>query len=233
MIKIKSIKTKTMLSILPITIVLLLSLTSISYVLSKNSLTKEINEKMNYKLNELSLGIENKLVAHKRVAETLARTVEASTSTLSKDEYRKLLEKFAVVNGDTFGAGIWFEAYKYKADIKNFGPYAYKDGDKVSYTEDYSTDSYNYQGQDWYKNAQNTKNTVAWSKPYYDDISKTTMVTASAPFYDNSNNFLGATATDINLTSLQNIITDLKFGESGSGDSRPGAASLGLRRGRQ
>lgn len=216
MMKIKSIKIKTILSILPITIVLLLSLTSISYVLSKNSLTKEINDKMNYKLNELSLGIENKLVAHKRVAETLARTAEASTSTLSKDEYKNLLEKFAVVNGDTLGTGIWFEAYKYKADIKNFGPYAYKDGNTVSYTDDYSTDSYNYQGQDWYKNAQNTKNTVAWSEPYYDDTTKLTMVTTAAPFYDNSNNFLGATTADIDLTSLQNIITDLKFGESGS-----------------
>ncbi|GKX64876.1 methyl-accepting chemotaxis protein [Inconstantimicrobium mannanitabidum] len=214
--KIKSIKAKTMLSILPITVLLLVFLSSISYFISKKSLSTEINNKMNFKLNELSLDIQNKLVSHKRVAETLAKTVESTGTSISKDQYKNLVQKFAEVNGDTLGTGVWFEAYKYKADIKNFGPYAYKNDGKVVYTDDYATDTYNYMGQPWYKNAQNSRNSVAWSAPYYDESTKKTMVTTAVPFYDSASNFLGATTADIDLSDLQSIVTNLKFGQTGN-----------------
>ena len=41
---------------------------------------------------------------------------------MSKEQYARLLEKYMASNGDTFGGGTFFEPYKYKTDIKYFGP---------------------------------------------------------------------------------------------------------------
>jgi methyl-accepting chemotaxis protein len=212
----KTIRMRTLISILPSTIILLGVLSFSSYFISKNIINQEINNKMEYKVNELGSNIENKLIAHSRIAETLARTVEASGITMTKDEYKDIVQRFPSINPDTLGVGVWFEPNKYKNDVKFFGPYAYKDKDKIVYTEDYATDSYNYPSQEWYKAAKDTKQKLVWSPPYFDDATKITMVTTAAPFYDKDKNFLGTTTADINLTSLQDIVNKLSFGKTGN-----------------
>lgn len=212
----KTIRMRTIMSILPSTIILLVVLASFSYFISKNIINQEINNKMEFKVNEINSNIENKLIAHRRIAETLARTVEASGIRMTEDEYKDIVQRFLSINADTLGVGVWFEPNKYRNDVKFFGPYAYKDKDKTIYTEDYATDSYNYPEQQWYKFAKNTKENVVWSPPYVDDVTKITMVTTSAPFYDKDKNFLGITTADINLTNLQDIINNLSFGKTGS-----------------
>lgn len=215
MLKIKSIRTRTLVAILPVTIIILIVLSLSSYYAGKSIISQQIDSKISYKVDELQLSINNRITSHSRIAETLARTIEASGKSMSRDEYQKLVEKYAAINEDTLGAGVWFEPNKYKDDIKFFGPYAYKDGDKVVYTEDYMKDDYNYTSQDWYKMGQSTKDKVAWTAPYYDDTTKITMVTASAPFYDEKGNFLGETTADIDLTNLQKIINNVQFGTTG------------------
>jgi methyl-accepting chemotaxis protein len=212
----KTIRTRTLISILPSTIILLCVLSFSSYFISKNIINQEINNKMEYKVNELSSNIESKLIAHSRIAETLARTVEASGNSMTKDQYKAIVQSFPSINPDTLGTGVWFEPNKYKNDIKYFGPYAYKDNGKIVYTEEYATDSYNYPSQDWYKLAKTTNQNVVWSSPYVDDVTKITMVTTAAPFYDKDKNFLGTTTADINLTSLQDIVNKLSFGKTGN-----------------
>ena len=215
MIKIKSVRMRTLVSILPVTIILLIILSVSSYFAGKSIISKEIDSKINYKMNELKLSIDNRLNSHGRIAQTLARTVEVSDTSFTNVQYENLVEKFTAINGDTLGAGIWFEPNKYKSDINFYGPYAYKDSGKVVYTEDYMKEDYNYPSKDWYKAAKETKNPVAWTAPYYDETTKLTMVTAAAPFYDKTGNFIGTTTADIDLTSLQKIINDLKLGDTG------------------
>lgn len=214
MIKIKSIKLGTLLMMLPVIIILLIALLFSSYYVSKNILRKEINSKIENNINELKTVINSKLQLHSRVAETLARTLEATGSNMSPDDYKNLLKKYALVNSDTLGAGVWYEPNKYKTNLKFFGPYVFKDGNKATYTDQYMSDSYNYPSQDWYKDCKNS-NKISWTSPYYDKSTKLTMVTTAVPFYDSNNNFLGETTADINLSKLQSIVNNLKIGASG------------------
>lgn len=214
--KIRTIRMRTLLSILPAAIMLLIILSFSSYFISKNLINNEINYKMEYKAEQLKSDIESKLTSHSRVAETLAKTVEVAGTTLTKDQYKDIVEKFTGVNSDTLGTGVWFEPNKYREDIKYFGPYAYKDKDKIVYTDEYSVDSYDYPSKDWYKAARDSGQNIVWTTPYVDDVTKITMVTAASPFYDDNKNFLGATTADINLTNLQDIVNKLKFGKTGN-----------------
>lgn len=214
--KIRTIRMRTLLSILPAAIILLIILSFSSYFISKNLINNEINYKMEYKAEQLKSDIEGKLTSHSRVAETLAKTVEVVGTTITKDQYKDIVEKFTGVNSDTLGTGVWFEPNKYREDIKYFGPYAYKDKDKIVYTDEYAVDSYDYPSKDWYKAARDSGQNIVWTTPYVDDVTKITMVTAASPFYDDNKNFLGVTTADINLTNLQDIVNKLKFGKTGN-----------------
>ena len=41
------------------------------------------------------------------------------------------------------------------------------------------------------------------------------MVTATSPIYDKNNNFLGVAAADINLSTIQEKVANIKVGENG------------------
>ncbi len=132
-----------------------------------------------------------------------------------KDTYKNLVQNFIKTNKETSGVGIWFEPYKFNPKEKFFGPYAFRDGDKISYTDEYSAESYNYVNYDWYKIGKTSTQSVAWSKPYLDKVSNTIMVTTSAPFKDKNGNFFGVCTADINLNNLQKMVSDVKIGKTG------------------
>ena len=212
-VKIKSIKLKMLLLVLPIIVLSMLILGYMSYSTSKKIITNEVEINMNSELNEKSQEIEKSLERHKKISEGLAKVVQYSSSSLTKDNYANIVKNLIETNIETFGAGVWFEPFKYNKDIKFFGPYAYKNDGKATYTDTYSNSDYT--SDDWYKLGKNTSESVEWSDPYYDDVSKVSMVTTSAPFYDSNNNFIGVTTADINLSTLQNNIKNMKIGTNG------------------
>jgi methyl-accepting chemotaxis protein len=214
-IRLKTIRSKILAFILPLAIIAMLVLSVISYQTSSNIINTEIDAKMNNKLDQTISSIEKSLYAHQRVAESLARTIEVTGMQMTKEQYKTILESYVAINSETFGAGVWFESFKYKPDMKYFGPYVYKDNGKITYTDDYNKPEYDYPHYDWYKNGMNTDKSVVWSDPYFDDVSKITMVTATSPFYDKDRKSLGVTTADIDLSSLQKMIKDIKIGKTG------------------
>lgn len=215
MLKIKSIKAKTLLSVLPLFIVSMIVLTAISYYSSVQLINKEIKDKMTNQLMSQTNEIQKSLERHAKIPESLARTVEASSNVLTKENYSELLTNIITANEETFGAGIWFEPYKYNSNQKYFGPYAYKENGKSIYTDDYSAESYDYPHYDWYKIGTNTSKKVEWSDVYLDEVTKVTMITTTVPFYDKNKKFLGVTTADINLATIQDMIKNVKVGSSG------------------
>lgn len=213
--KFKSIRNATLAVILPAILATSIALSLMSYYSAKILINKQIEDKMNFQLGQNINIIKANLQKHSEIPATLARTVEASYNTMTKENFISLVQKAPTTNSDTMGTGVWFEPNKYKSDIKYFGPYGYKNNGNIVYTDDYATDKYNYPSQDWYLNAKNTNKTVVWSKPYYDETSKTTMVTTAAPFYDGNKQFLGATTGDIDLSNLQKMIRNIKVGNEG------------------
>lgn len=213
--RIKSIKTRILAYILPIVIVSMAVQTIVSYYSSVQLINKEIKSKMDNQLSSQINDIQRILDRHGQIPQGLARTVEATGGELTKDNYSDLLKNIITTNEETFGAGVWFEPYKYNTGMKYFGPYAYKDNGKPVYTDDYSKDSYNYLQYDWYKIGNNTTKNIEWSDVYLDEVTKVTMITTTAPFYDKNRNFLGVTTADINLTTIQNMINNVKVGQQG------------------
>lgn len=213
--KIKKVSVKIFAILLPVVIVTVLALSVLAYSSSKKIIDAEINEKMKSILSNNISNIEKGLLVHSKISESIANVAETSYKDLKKESIPGLLREMINSNNDTMGAGIWFEPNKFDPALKYYGPYSYKDGDKVVYTDEYSNEQYDYFQYEWYKNGISTKNDVEWSKVYYDSIAKATMVTATAPFYDGNQNFMGVATADINISSIQKNIEDLKIGESG------------------
>jgi methyl-accepting chemotaxis protein len=212
-IRIKSIKTKMILLLLPVVIASMFILSYMAYSNSKKIINNELETSMDSKLNERLQDIEKSLERHKKISESLAKVVQSSLSYLTKDNYEELLKSLIETNDETFGAGVWFEPFKYNKGIELFGPYAYKVNDKATYSDEHSKADYKL--NDWYKIGQGTKKSVEWSTPYYDNVAGDFMITCTSPFYDASDNFIGVTTADINLSTLQNNVKNDKIGNEG------------------
>jgi methyl-accepting chemotaxis protein len=214
--KFKSIKMRTIVSIIPVILLSMTVLTTMSYFNSRTTINKEISEKMVNRLSSNSEDIKKRLLKHGQIAQSIAKTVENYYDVLSKDSYKSFLIKQVETNNETLGSGVWFEPYKFDKNIKFWGPYAYKDNGTIKYTEDYSKEESNYNLEQWYKIGVNSKESLNWTSAYYDELSNISMVTTTSPMYDKSNNFLGVVTADINITTIQDMIKGIKVGDTGS-----------------
>ncbi|MDF2651284.1 MAG: hypothetical protein K0Q73_7089 [Paenibacillus sp.] len=214
-LSLKRLQTKLMVFALPILLGITLSLSWVSYSFAQSMIVSEIEGNMNSRLGETMQVIRSKLTAHIRIPQTLARIVEADGTNMTADGYRNILLNLPELNSDTLGVGVWYEPNQYQSDLKYFGPYAYKDGDQVLYTEDYMTTEYDYPSWEWYQNGVNATEGVAFTAPYYDETTDTTMITATVPFYDEQRKLLGVTTGDISLNSMQEMIQDIRVGSEG------------------
>jgi methyl-accepting chemotaxis protein len=214
-IKIKSIKTVILISILPVVLISLVIMGVFSNYTSKKLITTEIENRMKHQLQETINLIDKDMQRHAQIAVDLGKFTGASRLLLTKAAITKAQEEVITSNEDTLGVGVWFEPYKYKKEIKFFGPYAYKDGGVTKVTDDYATEEYNYPAQAWYTIGKNVEKNIAWQEPYYDDTLKMTMLTATAPIYDENKNFLGVVTADMSLQTIQDNIKNIKVGQTG------------------
>lgn len=215
MFNFKSIKATLLSIVLPLVIIGMLTISLLGYFYSKSIINNEIAQRMNQQANYITEGIEKRLLKHDQLAVTLAKSVEASIKNGDKASYNAMIKKVIATNEDTYGSGIWFEPYEFNKKEKYFGPYAYKDGEEISLTMDYSNEEYDYFKYDWYQNAKKNSNTSSWTDPYYDETSDITMITTSVPFHNSDGEFIGVVSADINLDSIQNLISETKVGKSG------------------
>lgn len=210
----KSIRSKMLLVIIPIILVASIAIAGMTVTSARKSLEKEIEAKTEVTLSEVRESVEHEFTAHRQVAEAIASVYASKGNTLSKYDYRVIIESMVGMNPNTLGSGIWIEAFKYNASEKYFGPYVYKDGDDLVYTEEYETAAYDYLSTDWYLSGKEAKNGVSWISPYYDDTSGITMVTASVPI-TTEKGVVGVVSADYDLTTIQNMVSDVKLGDHG------------------
>ena len=214
-LKVKSIKTVILISILPVVLISLVIMGGVSNYTSKKLITTEIENRMKHQLQETINLIDKDMQKHAQIAVDLGKFTGASRLLLSKVAITKVQQEVLSTNEDTLGVGIFFEPYKYKKDIKFVGPYAYKEGGVSKVTDDYATEEYNYPSQPWYTIGKNIEKNIAWQEPYYDDVVKATMTTATAPIYDDNKNFLGVATADMSLKTIQENIKNIKVGQTG------------------
>ncbi|MBU3161643.1 methyl-accepting chemotaxis protein [Clostridium frigoris] len=213
-IKAKSIKNLILISILPVVLISLVIIGIFSIYTSKKLITTEIENRMNHQLQENINLIDKDMQKHAQISVDLGKFIGTSRLQLNKVTIIKTQKEVLSTNKDTLGVGVWFEPYKYKKDVKYFGPYAYKEAGDLKVTEEYATKQYNYPGQPWYTIGKNIEKNIAWQEPYYDDTLKMTMLTTTAPIYDNKN-FLGVVTADMSLKTIQENIKNIKVGQTG------------------
>lgn len=208
----KSIRMRTFAFILPAFLATLLLVALFSYNYSRDIIQRQLQEKMNVQLSDISNGITANLSTHSKIPQVLARILELQASNYSLDQYRAILSNALEANTDTFGLGIYFEPNRYDANETFFSTYAYRDADQIVTTEQYSEPEYNYPEQEWYRIG---KEHGGITDPYYDTGTNTTMATFSEPFFDEEQTLLGVLTGDVNLTTLQQKIEQAHVGNNG------------------
>ncbi|MBT2288809.1 methyl-accepting chemotaxis protein [Paenibacillus albidus] len=212
--QLRSIKAKTLLLIMPLLLVIVIGVSSVVIFKSHSLLLEQTENSMQEQLANTNQSIQNRITSHGRVPETLARSIQSHYTKLTLEDYDAILKNTLDVNKDTFGVGVYFEPHVYNNNIKYVSSYAYHEQNQITVTHDYNDPSYNYPAKEWYKTAVNQKETQ-YTDPFYDEITKSIMVTASVPVYDDQQRFIGVTAGDINLDTVQTIVSETEVGVSG------------------
>lgn len=207
--RIKSIKNKLLIGILPTVILAFVALAVIVVFNAKTVIDGEVNAKVETQVSFAKEQILGHLSKHEMLPISLSKSVEAMGITPeSKIGFIETIKKMPAINADTLGTGI-FMASQYEG--KYFCPYAYKKGTEITYTEDYFVDNTK---EGWYVIGETDK-LAAWSDPYYDAVSGITMVTATAPIRDASGALIGVATGDMDFTSIQTIVSKIKVGKAG------------------
>ncbi|NGZ75591.1 methyl-accepting chemotaxis protein [Saccharibacillus alkalitolerans] len=212
--RVKSIKAKTLLLILPLLLVIVIGVSAAVIFKSHGLLLQQTEIGMQEQLGNTAQSIQNRIASHGRVPETLAKSIQGHYKKLSLTDYDAALENALDINKDTFGVGIYFEPRLYAPGTEFFSSYAFREQDQIKVTHDYSDPGYNYPEQPWYKLAVDQKE-IKYTDPFYDDTTQTTMVTAAVPVYDGQDRFVAVTTGDINLNTVQNIVSETHVGSSG------------------
>lgn len=211
-LQLRTVRAKTLASLLPAFLVTLLLVSGISYEYAKGLIQEQIQNRMNIQLDKVSGQISANLSKHSKLPEIVARTVEDQPASYTLEQYRTILGKALGTNSDTSGMGIYFEPNRYDEKTKFFSTYAYRSGDKIATTEEYSAASYNYLEQPWYKNGLKQ---IEITPPYYDPAIDMTVATVSVPFFAADKTPLGVVTGDLNLNTIQQYVENAEIGSGG------------------
>lgn len=214
-----SVQTSILCVIVPAVVLSMAVLSLMGYLNSREIINSNSNDEMAQCLSVAVESIEKSLSNNRMVSETLARGVEAIHRQAAQDDagsdweeaaYQDILTSFVASNPESFGGGIWFEPYAYRAEQQYFSPYCMRQDGVVTYVDNYSLgEGVSYTDQDWYKNAMDTQESTVWSAPYYDEFAQISMVTSSSPIYDEAGRLLGVATADIDLTQMQQMVLSL------------------------
>ena len=182
-----------------------------AYQLSENMET-ELKAMLTAKSGEISEKFDKRLTQVSGKTKSLALNISAM-QTYDMNLAGRFITALVQSDEAIFGSGLWFAPNAYPGQ-KWFGPYYSKDGDKVSMTMDYSNEAYNYPQFAWYKASIQGGKEVFWDEPAYDDVSKTAMLTSSAPIMRDGKP-VGVVTVDIGMKELEDYIQNIKIGESG------------------
>lgn len=214
--KLKKISTKMLCVLVTINILIMTLILSISYETSRGILESQIQKNMDSELVVDTNLIKGQMDQVEKMAEQLARNVESTYKTTNIDQYEQYIGKVIFQSDLVIGSGIWFEPYVYSGNEEFMGPYIYKDNGAPVLTYEYSNAEYNYFNYDWYKEAKNNKEASAhFTELYHDEVSNQIMSTCAVPMYDNGK-FIGVISVDIGISSIQNLVNEIKVGESGA-----------------
>ncbi|MCR5671025.1 MAG: methyl-accepting chemotaxis protein [Butyrivibrio sp.] len=214
MFKKMNLLAKMLLGIIPAVALALILVTAVSVNRSSEAIEKLTTEKAQESINAKVSDINSTLQTLRSTATTLANTVGGTYSSTDLDVYQAIFKKTIQSNDVIAGNGIWFKQGVYE-HMTYAGPYWYRDGDTVTYTDEYSNADYDYFSQEYYtKAAALAEGQSNITDPYYDPSSETVMATCSAPIYDVAGYYSGCITVDIYLDMMQKLVADISLGKN-------------------
>ncbi len=210
----KSISARIIFSVLPMAVLSTLIYMLMVYYIVSQQTSAQFDARMLENLNAAHLQIFSELRENTNVASSLAIYASTTSRDFKLEQLQAILTQEIAHNANTVGGGIWFEPHVIYEHKKIFGPYVYKDNDKLFWVPDYA-DKVNYHEEEWYKLGAASKGAVVWSDVYYDPVAKVTMVTASVPFFDEQGELMGVTTADMSLNTIREITSSIAIGNTG------------------
>ncbi|MGN4125574.1 methyl-accepting chemotaxis protein [Lysinibacillus sphaericus] len=197
--------------LIPIIAIFLGTMSTINYISSSNELKKSIENEMSLLADDVTNSVENKIHLHNQLIHSVKSTIETADTIMSREQFKRYIEQLLPLNKETYGMGLWLE--KDEANGEIFGPYAYKDGEKVIYTDVYQDPSYDFHTQEWYTNSlQSTE--VVHTEPYFDESLGEMFISFGIQVVDGTKP-IGVITGDYVIDSIQSIVSDVKIRDSG------------------
>ena len=206
----KSIRTVFLFFLLGVMTILLLGQTIISTYQITSGMEVEVKRMVVAKAGEVSNSFLGRINEAAEKADAMTLNLKSINNI---DVAMSLTDEYIKSDDLIFGSGYFFEPNAYDSAQKYYGPYKYKDGGNIKLTWDYSNAEYDYFKYDWYKKGLATDN-IAWSEPFYDEVSKITMLTIAKPIIKD-NKKVGVVTVDLAINQLEDYIKSIKVGEQG------------------
>ena len=180
-----------------------------------NILHKEIDQKIDYKMDNINSELKYNITNIVVIAETISEFVSKTYQVTPADQFTKLLAEEISQSDFIRGGGVFFESNIYNSKVKYFAPYVYKNGSGFKAIEKYSTEEYNYFQYDWYKKAiAMNKGSYLFNKLNYEEDLNAYTAKFSVPIYSN-NKAIGVVIVDIDIDAVNEYANSIKVGNSG------------------
>ncbi len=212
----RSIKTRTMATLIPIVLITLILISLVSYLFSRNALSEQINESSLKSLQLITNDINAQLTNHAAFVSAMTSAAETLEGNTSIENYGQIGIRNLKAAPFTYGTGVFFADGAFAQGVKYRSIYVYREGDQLKTTQTYDDPNYNYLGQAWYTESTAANGKVIYTEPYYDDTLKLTLITAGQAFYQPNGGIAGVATADLDLSNIENTVRKLNVGNNGS-----------------
>jgi len=211
----KSIQARTLATLLPIVLIVLVLISVLSYQFAKQKLNEEMNNTATSSLNGVTASIKEQITNNSTVASSLAAAAGQTHEIMNMDDYAQLTERWTMLSAMTYGSGIYFAADAFDDGAKYHSVYAARKGDNISSTFEYDDPAYDYLSKPWYTGTLGNFDRIYYTEPFTDEKTGTTMITAGKTIRSATGQALGVATSDLNINSIRDYINNMDIGAVG------------------
>lgn len=195
--------------------IIFISVLSTNYFLSRFLLEDYVSDLAATTTSSTIRKIETRLQTVSSNADSLAAVI--ANAEVSKKQIHQAIKAILNTNPTIFGMTVALEPHVLIDSLGDFSPYYYRNDNDIAFS-DLADSRYQYRNWPWYSGPRKS-NAPLWSEPYLDEGGGNVfMVTYSTPIYlAEGKTFAGVATADINLNLLDEIVEQIKVGETGYG----------------
>ncbi|MGP4105638.1 methyl-accepting chemotaxis protein [Virgibacillus sp. L01] len=168
------------------------------------------NSSVKITTNELTNNVQSQMDGMNNTFELFFDNID---NTLTRVTSNELLEDYQVEETDAL-----FQYFKETGDsnesIKNIYTGIEESGEVIIYPDADLGEDFNPKERSWYKKAVEADGSTIWTKPYLDEASGETVVSAAQAYFNN-NELMGVVSVDVSVNTLLAMINKVEIGESG------------------